>query len=357
VRTPDEARAALDGLPPLVPGHGGWANGHAPAGEHPSATDADLCGAFFDFPWQFQEPEPPRLIKGLLAHGEEFLVYGPPEAGKSFYMVDMAARWATGEPWRGREMAQGLVVYLAGERAESIRRRILAWALRYGVKPEDIPIAVLNTSLNLLSPAADELDRLGEAIRAARRITGRDVLATIADTVHSLSPGSKEDNHSFGVLMGQCRKLRDDIGQEVPPALGYVHHTGKDEDRGPRGGNSLTAAVSLSMAISVRLQKYRLVEVDKGSDLAGEKPHVEPFVIDTVTLRHTKDGTPVQSGVHVAITMADVPAPPEEELKAMALKMNREGKSQRSIAKAVGRDQSRISRWLTEAKTSKGHDS
>lgn len=253
-------------------------------------------------------------------------------------------------------MAQGLVVYLAGERADSIKRRILAWAMRHNFKPTDISIAVIKTSLNLLSPGADELDRLGEAIMAARRITGREVVSTIVDTIHSLSPGSKEDNHSFGVLMGQCRKLRDAIGQAVPSALGYVHHTGKDEDRGPRRGNSITASVSLSIAIGVRRGKYRLIEIDKGSDLAGEKPHVEPFVIDTVTLRHAEDGTPVQAGVHVAITTADVPAPSEGELKRIALAMHREGKSQRTIAKAVGRDQSTVSRWLGEAKPSKTKD-
>jgi hypothetical protein len=346
MRTADEARAALDSLPPFAPGHRVRANGHAPAGDRPRATDADLCEAFFEFPWQFTEPEPPKLIQGLLAHGEEFLVYGPPEAGKSFFMVDLACRWATGELWRGREVDRGLVIYLAGERSESIKRRILAWAKRNGVPPANIPVAVLNTSLNLLSPDGDELDRLGEAIRAARRITGRDAIAIIADTIHSLSPGSKEDNHSFGVLMGQCRKLRDAIGQNVPPALGYVHHTGKDEERGPRGGNSITAAVSLSMAISVRLEKYRLVEIDKGSDLAGEKPHIEPFVIDDVTLRIMPDGTPVKSGVHVAITLADVPSLSDEELKRIAFTMHREGKSQRTIAKAINRSLGCVNKWL-----------
>jgi hypothetical protein len=172
------------------------------------------------------------------------------------------------------------------------------------------------------------------------------VIAIVADTVHSLSPGSKEDNHSFGVLLGQCRRLRDAVGQDQAPALCYVHHTGKDEDRGPRGGNSLTAAVSLSIAIGVRLQKYRLVEVDKGNDLASDKPHVEPFVIESVTLRHAEDGTPVQAGVHVAVPITEVPNLPDDELKRMALRMHREGKSQRAIAKAVSRSVSTVHSWL-----------
>ena len=340
MRTDEQMRERVDGAEAYKARPNGQAAGAPPT------DDEEAFGRFFEFPWQFSEPRPPRLIGGLLAHSEEFLVYGPPEAGKSFFLIDMACRWATGDTWRGRAMEQGLVIYLAGERSESVKRRILAWTLRHGFKREQMPVAVLKTSLNLMAPGTDELQQLGQAIKAARRIVGRDVIAIIADTVHSLSPGSKEDNHSFGVLIGQCRRLRDEIGQEVPPALGYVHHTGKNEDLGPRGGNSLPAAVSLSMAISVRLQKYRLVEVDKGNDLAGERPHIEPFVIDDVTLRHEADGTPVKAGVHTAISMADVPSPPEDELKALALKMQAEGKSQRTIASAVGRSVGTVNSWL-----------
>jgi hypothetical protein len=316
------------------------ANGHA-------GTDEEAFGRFFQFPWEFEEPQPPTLIKGLLSHGEEFLIYGPPEAGKSFFAVDLACCWASSENWRGRKMDRGLVIYLAGEWSRSIKNRTLAWALRNGKQLTDLPIAVLGTSINLMSPGTDEVDALVTAIQAARRIAGMDVIAIIGYTVHSLSPGSKEDNHSFGVLTGQCRRIRDALGQDQPPALVYVHHTGKDEDRGPRGGNSLTASVSLSMAISVRLQKYRLVEVDKGNDLAGDKPHVELFVIEDVTLRHAEDGTPVQAGVHVAIPICEVPDLPDEDLKRIALRMHREGSSQRTIAKAVGRSVSTVHAWLT----------
>jgi Homeodomain-like domain len=176
--------------------------------------------------------------------------------------------------------------------------------------------------------------------------------------VHSLSPGSKEDNHSFGVLTDQCRRIRDKVAVKdgPPPALGYVHHTGKDEDRGPRGGNSITAAVSLSIAVSVRLQKYRLLEVDKGNDLPGDKPHIEPFVIESVTLRHLEDRTPVQAGVHVAIPITDVPNLPDDELKRIALRMHRDGATQRTIARAVNKSVSTVNKWLTgeEAKCSGG---
>jgi hypothetical protein len=350
MKTPEEIRAALaPGSPNVVQYKPPHAPRPQPSGQGTDAeADAEAFGRFFEFPWQFADPQPPTLIKGLLSHGEEFLLYGPPEAGKTFFMVDLACSWASGENWRGRKMERGLVAYLAGERSTSVKNRVRAWALRNGAELANLPIAVLGTSVNLMSPGTDEADALVAAIQAASRIAGLPPVAIVADTVHSLSPGSKEDNHSFGVLLDQCRRIRDKVAGRgsQPPALGYVHHTGKDEDRGPRGGNSITAAVSLSIAVSVRLEKYRLLEVDKGNDLPGDKPHIEPFVIESVILRHAEDGTPVQAGVHVAIPITEVPNLPEDELKAIALRMHREGKSQRTIARAVGRDQSRVSRWL-----------
>jgi hypothetical protein len=292
-------------------------------------------------------------VKGLAAHGDEILVYGPPEAGKTFFLIDLACRFACGEPWRGRDDDHGLVVYLAGERKLSVQNRIRAWALRNGRRVEDLPVLVLDRPLNLLRQDDAERDAVAAQIQAACERIGLPSVAMVADTIHSLSPGSKEDSHSFGLLLDQVRRLQESIAQPDPVALIYCHHTGKDEDRGPRGGNALPAGMSLSMSISVRLEKYRLVEVDKNSDLA-DRPHVEPFVIDNVTVDRTTAGDPIQFGVHVAIPATDVPNPPEEELKALAAKMHREGKAYRNIAKAVGRSTSTIHEWSTAPARSLG---
>jgi hypothetical protein len=278
--------------------------------------------------------------------GDEVLVYGPPEAGKSFFAVDLSCRWATGEPWRGREVRRGLVAYLAGERKRSIENRIRAWLVRNGKTARDCPVMVLQQPLNLLAADAAEVAAVAGEITAGAREVKLPVVAIVLDTIHALSPGSKEDNHSFGLVIDKARRLRATVGQEEPIALVYLHHTGKDEDRGPRGGNSLPAGMSLSMAISVRLDRYRLAEVDKNNDLA-ERPHVEPFVIEDATVGHDGD-RPVKVGVHVAIPITEVPNPPEEGLRRMAHAMARTH-SIRSIARTVGRSASTVHGWLNEA--------
>ena len=126
----------------------GKANGQGTA----NATNAKPS---FLLPGEFPVPQPPRLIRGFMAHGDELCVWGPPEAGKSFFTVDMACRFAAeGESWRGRAVDHGTVVYFAGERQQSIRDRITAWAMRNGkqLTPQTLPVLVLNRPLNLMRP-------------------------------------------------------------------------------------------------------------------------------------------------------------------------------------------------------------
>ena len=52
-------------------------------------------------------------------------------------------------------------------------------------------------------------------------------------------------------------------------------------------------------------------------------------------------------GKGVAIALADVPNLSNDELKRIAHGMYRDGKSQRTIAKAVGRSVSTVNSWLT----------
>ena len=175
------------------------ANGEAKQAAKPS----------FLLPWEFAAPQPPRLIKGLMHHGDELLLWGPPEAGKTFFMVDLACRWSCREPWRGRELDCGSVVYLVGERQQSVRDRILAWAIRNGKKLPELPVLALNRQLNRMRPKSGELQELADEILGiVDRHKLPPVIALVPDTIHSLSPGSKEDAQSFGWVIGNTDGLR-----------------------------------------------------------------------------------------------------------------------------------------------------
>jgi hypothetical protein len=331
-----------------------YRQGRAECRGHPGRNPGDSSQEtrrkpLFLLPDQFPTPQPPRLIKGYMAHGDELCVWGPPEAGKSFFAVDMACRFAApGEHWRGRLLDHGTVVYLAGERQASIRDRITAWRIRNGKVRVEPPVLVLNQPLNLMRPRPGELVELAEMIQgivAEHELPP--VVAMVADTIHSLSPGSKEDAQSFGWLIANVRELRELVqrpGQPLPAVI-YVHHSGKNEDNGPRGSNSLPAGMNLSLGISVVQGKWRVLEPDKNSDLA-HRPQIEPFVIESITVRHDEDGEPVRVGVHIACGMEEVRYLDEDAAKAKAASMKGAGASYRQIAKHVDRSVSTVHKWL-----------
>jgi hypothetical protein len=242
---------------------------------------------------------------------------------------------------------RGVVLYLAGERQVSVQQRIRAWAVRNGKELAELPVPVLDQPLNLLRFDEPDLEGLADAIKYVCATFKVQLRAIVADTLHSLTPGSKEDAHSFGLVLYNIRKLRDRAQQDA--ALIYCHHTGKEEDRGPRDSNSLTAGMSLSMAITVRQQKYRLVEVDKNSDLP-DRPHIEPFTIENVTVGKDDDGQTIRYGCHIAVPLSEVPTLSADEAKARAAIMASEGKSIRSVAAELGHPKSAVEGWLRAAK-------
>ena len=69
-------------------------------------------------------PKREALIEGLLDCGALSVMFGPSGCGKTFFALDLAAHIALGRPWRGREVLQGPVVYIAAEGGYGILDRL-----------------------------------------------------------------------------------------------------------------------------------------------------------------------------------------------------------------------------------------
>jgi hypothetical protein len=336
-------RAFNEGLHREQPPPG--ANGHGASQERAKAQNSPLLL----LPHQFPTPSRPTLVAGIIGHGMEVLVYGSYEAGKTFFMVDLFGHVSAGQPYRGRAVDKGLTVYLAGERQWSVQGRVLAWMKRHAVplsEAEPFPFAVLSCPLDLHQPGSDAFQRLVDDIDRLRQQLGLSVAAIVADTVHSLTPGGDESNRDFGLLMGRMRDLRQSAtgDQPKPPVLAYTHHSGKDEERGPRGGTGLPAAMDLMIRVKAEA-KCRMLVFEKASDTDKTKLELEPFVIDSVTLRHDEAGEPVQYGVAVAVAPHDAEAE-EDCIRREIDRLHSQGLSQTRIAQQLKIHQSTVSRHL-----------
>ena len=71
-------------------------------------------------------PNKEWTVERLLG-AKELSVIAAPGAAKSCVAGDIAGHVAAGEPWAGRRVKQGAVLYIAAERAAVVKRRFAAF--------------------------------------------------------------------------------------------------------------------------------------------------------------------------------------------------------------------------------------
>jgi hypothetical protein len=265
---------------------------------------------------------PAWLVKGMIPRAGLGMLYGESSAGKTFLAVHMALRVAYGLDFFGRRVKQGGVVIVAAEGGASVITRLRAaerelasaiMAANPSRKAEGLPplkrapIEVVTDPPNLgpsgspgpliltVAEAADSIERAGHRMALV-----------IVDTLHaSMGSGDENSASDIGAVLRPTRKIAEEHGCH----LMFLHHPGKDLEKGARGSNSLFAAMdtvielrvpghegqkpksnALRRAVVVKLRDgetgttfaYRLPVVETGRDEDGDPLttcFVEPVVV------------------------------------------------------------------------------
>ena len=98
------------------------------------------------------DPEAFDFVEGFLTIGGLSVVYAPPGAGKSFFVLDLAAAIANDTPWREREVDGGPVVYFSLEGQTGFKNRMLLLQ-REGKLPDGAPFYLITKGLNFFDEA------------------------------------------------------------------------------------------------------------------------------------------------------------------------------------------------------------
>lgn len=186
-------------------------------------------------------PEPEWTVDGVL--GGLGLLWGEAGVGKSFLACSLAASVATGRPWLGHRVAEGPVVYIAGEGgAPSVARRLDAavTALRC-CDPDDgpTPLWILSPGVDLVPGPAELIDVLGAIVPQL----------TIVDTLARCFSGDENSSQDMGKFVRTLDLVRDLFGGSVL----VVHHANKTDSVGARkvrGSSVLYGAVDVSMQLT-----------------------------------------------------------------------------------------------------------
>jgi hypothetical protein len=209
---------------------------------------------FFD---ELTEATPkPWLIKNVITRGETSSWIAPPGKGKSALLTDIAVHLAHGKNWRNyRTKARCGVVYFAIERADLVKRRLVAYRLRDGLP--NLPIAVAGQVIDLMDRNCST--SMVAAIQRAEQHFGCEVGLAIIDTYpKGIAAGGGDESHARdqNIVLANLRRVLD----KLPIHVAGIGHTGKDESKGERGSNARLADVDVSVQVSGDIVKTATVK-------------------------------------------------------------------------------------------------
>ena len=193
----------------------------------------------------------------ITAHGLS-MIYGAPGSGKSFITLDMALCQAHGIEWQGMPTKQGDVLYIAGEGVGGLGKRVKAWKMSHGLGSSGhfhmLPLAVNfrdQADIEKLMYSIERLDRQWSCI--------------YVDTLARALLGADENSAQES---GLAVAAADALKHAFECAVVFVHHSGKNSDRGARGSSAILGAVDTSIAVvkdeqtvTMRIEKQKDAEV------------------------------------------------------------------------------------------------
>jgi RecA-family ATPase len=228
-------------------------------------------------------------IEGWFDLGSLVVGYGAPNAGKTHVFLSMAVSIAAGQPWCGRNVRQGGVVYVAAEGGRGLKRRAGAYRKKYGWKK--IPFWLRSGALDLMRPDGD-IKGFIQKIKDIQA-TGQSVELIVIDTLARVMAGGDENStKEMSAFVRNCDLIREATGCTVL----LVHHTGKDKTKGSRGSNALLGAVDTELMVEAN-------KVWSTKQRDAEKAAPISFALETVDLGVDANGRP-QAGVVLKQTAA-----------------------------------------------------
>ena len=233
-------------------------------------------------------PAKPWLIKGVIARGETSSWIAPPGKGKSALLTDIAVHMAGAKDWRGyRTKGRSGVVYFALERADLVRRRLVAHQRRDGL-PRDLPIAIAGQVIDLMNRSCVDiiLATIWEAEQRFACEVGLAIFDTYAKGI-AAGGGDEDKAKDQNVVQANLRRVLDRINIHIAG----IGHTGKDESKGERGSNARLADVDVLVQITG--DTIKTATVKKGND--QPEGILTGFQLEPFDLGIDDDGDPVRT--------------------------------------------------------------
>jgi AAA domain len=262
--------------------------------------DAPVDDIEYEFAHELDDngDEADELVERMLTRGAMGVVYGDTNSGKTFFGIDVGCAVARKIVWMGRNVEQGIVVYLATESPASVKRRLRAYQRHQGVKVPNF--VIVKSPIDLYNDGADT-KRVVDLVRRLERQLNVKCELVIGDTLSRLSAGANENS---GEDMSIVVRHIDYIRHECRAHFLLIHHTGKDANRGMRGWSGMRAATDTEIEVTADPDTgVHAAEITKQRDIPGKGDRIG-FRLQVVEMGIGKWGKPITSCV---VVNADAP--------------------------------------------------
>lgn len=196
--------------------------------QHPTRAPYELSYTLLLANELLNAPKMRWILRGILPAEGLAAIYGPSMSGKSFLALDLANAVSQGDVrWFDYKIYPVPVTYVCLEGESGLSKRLNALVIKTG-KPISSNMKFVTQQFELMG---SDVDKLAKSIIEKN---GRNGLVII-DTLNRAALGMDENSSSdMSKAIASCERLRQLIGGLVL----LIHHTGKNDDRGPRGHSS-----------------------------------------------------------------------------------------------------------------------
>lgn len=217
--------------------------------------------------WDKAPESEPWIVRPIVSRNRVVSIYSKGGAGKSLFMLELAAAIATGREVHGQPVeTPQRVLYIDHENLPG--SDVIPRLKRMGYAREDLP--ALQENLRYLSfPDMYALNTLAGASQLLAAVEEHQARHVVLDTVSRVVEGDENSNDTWLTLYRLA--LLPLKGQGIGSTR--LDHSGKDVDKGARGGSAKGGDVDLEYSltwddgtneVTLRCTKTRIPEVRDG---------------------------------------------------------------------------------------------
>jgi hypothetical protein len=291
--TPDQLQAIIDELPSYRP--------RPPASKF-GAIDLKQIGSGIGRKHTW-------LVQDMIELGGSCALAGFSQSGKSFLTIKLTFAIVMGEPFFGRDVKQGLVVYQLGEGEAGFEKRLEGFMKDKGIESiEGLPLVILPRKINLFS-SDEDADALIAEIKAWAEYHDQPCRMVVIDTYNKATRGMNEiSGQDNGKVIDRVERIAAATGATVM-VIDHLSMGGRI-----RGHGSKTDDMTNTIRVEKDEKKVdnngraiRHMILSKNKD--GEAGGKVPFVLRQVVNGFDDKGRPITTCV------VDPPDGSQEELE------------------------------------------